>query len=456
MKYILPVLGSIAAATLFAVSTTESSARAVENASHNSTFEQLELFADVLARVRSDYVVNVDDEDLIADALNGMLQSLDPHSSYVSPKDFRALQETTSGEYGGLGMEVTSEEGVVKVVSPFDDSPADRAGIKAGDYLTAIEGDSILGLSINDAVKQMRGKPGEPIMITVVTEGEDPRDITLVREVIKPHVVRAELKDGIGYLRLSQFNEKSEQSLIDGIKQLKKEAGNRLPGIVLDLRNNPGGLLDQSVKVSSTFLDGGEVVSIRGRRSDDTQRFNALPDEAIKNIPLIVLINGASASASEIVAGAVQDRGRGLVIGTTTFGKGSVQSIIPLKGGRDGALRLTTQRYYTPSGRSIQGTGIEPDIAIASLPKSESGGLRLRESDLPNSIENEDTAGDSDDSTEDNVTIEKITEDDIVEADDLSIEYPPEDYAEDKDYQLERAIEILKDGSYATLLADAG
>lgn len=440
MKYILPVLGSIAAATLFAFSTTDSAARSVEDASHNSTFEQLELFADVLARVRSDYVVNVDDEELIADALNGMLQSLDPHSSYVSPKDFRALQETTSGEYGGLGMEVTTEEGVVKVVSPFDDSPADRAGIKAGDFLTAIEGDSILGLSLNEAVKQMRGKPGEPITVTVVTSGEDPRDVTLVREVIKPHIVRAEIKDGIGYLRLSQFNERSEASLLDGIKTLKAEQGGRLTGLVLDLRNNPGGLLDQSVKVSSTFLNGGEVVSIRGRRNNDTQRYNAESNEAVNGTPLVVLINGASASASEIVAGAIQDRGRGLVLGTTSFGKGSVQSIIPLKGGRDGALRLTTQRYYTPSGRSIQGTGIEPDIAVSNVPEDESEGLRIREADLPNSIENED-------------------EDEAVDTEleaEIKIDYPPADYPEDEDYQLERAIQILKDGSYAKRLADAG
>ncbi|MEP6343425.1 MAG: S41 family peptidase [Maricaulaceae bacterium] len=442
MKYILPVLGSIAAATLFALTTTESAARSVENGSHNSTFEQLELFADVLARVRSDYVVNVDDEDLIADALNGMLQSLDPHSSYVSPKDFLALQETTSGEYGGLGMEVTSEEGVVKVVSPFDDSPADKAGIKAGDYLTAIEGDSILGLSLNEAVKQMRGKAGEPITVTVVTEGEDPRDVTLVREVIKPHVVRAEIKDGIGYLRLSQFNERSEDSLLEGIKTLKTESGGRLPGIVLDLRNNPGGLLDQSVKVSSTFLNGGEVVSIRGRRINDTQRFNALPKEAVSDIPLIVLINGASASASEIVAGAVQDRGRGIVLGTTSFGKGSVQSIIPLKGGRDGALRLTTQRYYTPSGRSIQGTGIEPDIAVSNIPEDESDNPRLREADLLNSIENEEAT-------------EEVAEDEG-ETLDAVIDYRPADYPEDGDYQLDRAIQILKDGSYSKRLADAG
>ena len=253
---------------------------------------------------------------------------------------------------------------------------------------------------------------------------------------------KRQVKDGIGYLRLSQFNERSESSLLDGIKTVKKEAGGRLPGLILDLRNNPGGLLDQSVSISSAFLSGGEVVSIRGRRSIDTQRFNAKQNEAIGGIPLIVLINGASASASEIVAGAIQDRGRGLVLGSTSFGKGSVQSIIPLKGGRDGALRLTTQRYYTPSGRSIQGTGIEPDIAVSNVPKSEAKGLRLRESDLPNSIENEDEA-----ETE-GEEAEKVVE--------ISIDYPPEDYDEDKDYQLERAIEILKDGSYSKRLAAAG
>ena len=444
MKYILPIIGTMTAATLFAFATTDSAARSVEDASHNSTFEQLELFADVLARVRSDYVVNVDDEELIADALNGMLQSLDPHSSYVTPEEFKALQETTSGKYGGLGMEVTTEEGVVKVVSPFDDSPADKAGIKAGDYLTAIEGESILGLSLSDAVKQMRGKPGEPITVTVVTEGEDPRDVTLIRETIKPHVVKAELKDGIGYLRLSQFNERSEDSLLKGISTLKSQAGGRIPGIILDLRNNPGGLLDQSVNISSAFLSGGEVVSIRGRRNNDTQRFNAKTKQAVDgSTPLIILINGASASASEIVAGAVQDRGRGLVLGTTSFGKGSVQSIIPLKGGRDGALRLTTQRYYTPSGRSIQGTGIEPDIAVSSIPEAETKGLRFSEADLPNSIENEDG------------TIEGETPEDSDVAE-IIIDYPPEDYSEDDDYQLERAIEILKDGSYAKRLAAAG
>jgi len=428
-------------AALLSFAGTESSARSVEDASYASTFEQLELFADVLARVRSDYVVNVDDEELIGDALNGMLQSLDPHSSYVSPEDYRALEESTSGEYGGLGMEVTSEDGVLTVVSPFDGSPAANAGIKAGDYVTSVDGESILGLSVSESVKKMRGKAGEPITLTVVSKGEDPRDVTLVREIIKPHVVRAELKDGIGYLRLSQFNDRSESSLLENITKLQKEAGGHLPGLILDLRNNPGGLLDQSVKVSSAFLSGGEIVSIRGRKSNDIQRFNAKSNQAVKGVPLIVLINEASASASEIVAGAIQDRGRGLVLGATSFGKGSVQSIIPLRGGRDGALRLTTQRYYTPAGRSIQGTGIEPDIAVSNKPKTESKADRLREADLPNAIENE-ANGDSAET----------------EAEEIIIDYPSEDYVENKDsdYQLDRAIAILKDGSYAQRLAKAG
>jgi len=345
MKYLLPTLGTIAAVSLFAFSSQQQTAIAVEPSSHSDTFQQLELFADVMSRVRNDYVVTVDDGDLIENAINGMLQSLDPHSSYVSPENFRDLQTSTSGEYGGLGMEVTTEEGLVKVVS--------------------------VGLSLSQAVDQMRGKPGEPITVTVVREGVDPLEITMVREIIKRKVVRHEVKDGIGYLRISQFNEKTNDSLIEAAKKLKTEFNGNVPGIVLDLRGNPGGLLDQSIKVSSAFLDGGEVVSTRGRKANDTERYNAERGELFKNIPLIVLIDGAAASASEIVAGAIQDRSRGLIIGMTSFGKGSVQSVIPLRGGRDGALRLTTERYYTPSGRSIQGTGIDPDIAVAAIQEKE-------------------------------------------------------------------------------------
>ena len=441
MKYIVPALGTLAALSLFAFSVKDTTnAIAVERPSYDETFQQLELFANVLASVRSDYVVDVENEDLIEEALNGMLQSLDPHSSYMNAEAFRAMQTTTSGEYGGLGMEVTTEEGFVKVVAPFDDTPASRAGIEPGDYLTEINGESLLGLSLTEAVEQMRGKPGEPITVTVVRSGEDEQmELTMVREVIERKPVTAEVKDGLAYLRIAQFNEKTESSLKEGIAKLTKDLGGRVPGVILDLRRNPGGLLDQSIKVSSVFLDGGEVVSTRGRRPNDVDNYNAEKKELLKDVPLVVIIDNASASASEIVAGAIQDRKRGLVIGKTSFGKGSVQSILPLRGGRDGALRLTTQRYYTPSGRSIQGSGIEPDLFVSAQLKDDEA-EEFHESDLPNAIVNE---------LEEAAKTEGEAE--------IVIDYPPEGFdVEDGDYQLQRAIEILKDGSYAKLLNAAG
>lgn len=441
MKYILPTLGTVTAAALFAFSSSPQLATAVERPAHSDTFQQLELFADVMARVRNDYVVSVDDSDLIEDAINGMLQSLDPHSSYVSPDNFKDMQINTSGEYGGLGMEVTSESGVVKVISPIDDTPAFKAGIKSGDYLTEIDGETIIGLTLTEAVDRMRGKPGEPITITVVRGDEDPKDYTLVREVIKRPAVKSEVKDGFGYIRISQFNEKTSAGLEASLTSLRSELGGRIPGLILDLRGNPGGLLDQSVKVSSAFLDGGEVVSTRGRLPEDTERYNAQKGESARNVPLIVLIDGASASASEIVAGAVQDRGRGLVVGLTSFGKGSVQSVIPLRGGRDGALRLTTERYYTPAGRSIQGTGIDPDIAVAAVPDDGKGNKTFKESDLPNSIQNEIEAQDYEDGND---------------KAEIKVDYPPEGFNVEDDYQLQKAIAILKDGSYSQRLASAG
>jgi len=436
MKYILPTMGVIAASALFAFSTSNNSAIAIEKSSQEQTFEQLDLLADVMARVRNGYVVPVDNADLIDDALNGMLQGLDPHSSYIAPSQFDDMQISTSGEYGGLGMEVTMEEGVVKVISPIDDTPAKSAGIKSGDYLTAVDGVSILGFSLNDAVDKMRGKPGEPITVTVVRKGEDPRDITMVRAIIKKIPVRHEIKDGLGYLRISQFNELTAPSLETSIKAIKKELGKEIPGLIIDLRGNPGGLLDQSIRVSSAFLDGGEVVSTRGRRAEDTETYNAKKGQLVSDTPIIVLIDGASASASEIVAGAIQDHERGLVLGLTSFGKGSVQSVIPLRNGRDGALRLTTARYYTPAGRSIQGTGIAPDIAVSyALLKEDKVDISLRESDLPNAIENENGV------------------DDAATSDKMDIEYPPKGFDVEDDFQLKRAVEILKDGSYETRLA---
>jgi carboxyl-terminal processing protease len=439
VKFVLPAVGSVAALALFAFSTTNQAAVAVERPAYDETFEQLELFADVLARVRSQYVVEVDDSALIEDAMNGMLQSLDPHSSYISPDSFKDMRMNNKGEYGGLGMEVTMEDGFVKVIAPIDDTPAKRAGVKAGDYITEIEGKSLMGATLTEAVDQMRGKPGEPINITIIREGEDPIYLDITREIIKRQTVKFEMKDGIGYARIAQFNEKAAEGLRGAISDLQAENGGRLPGLILDLRGNPGGLLTQSVEVSSVFLDGGEVVSTRGRRADDVNVFNAEKGQMAKNVPVIVLVDGASASASEIVAGALQDKGRGLVVGMTTFGKGSVQDVIPLRGGRDGALKITTQRYYTPNGRSIQASGITPDIQISAIPDDGKDTKRFSEASLPNAIENEDEAS---------------TEDKAAEVE-IKIDYPPEDFEVSDDYQLLQAIALLKSGDYEQKLTEA-
>jgi len=447
VKFVLPALGSVAAVALFAFATTQQSAVAVERPAYDQTFEQLELFADVLARVRSQYVVEVDDGALIEDAMNGMLQSLDPHSSYINAQAFRDMRMDTKGEYGGLGMEVTMEDGFVKVIAPIDDTPAKRAGVKAGDFITEIEGKSLLGATLNEAVGQMRGKPGEPINITIVREGEDPIYLDITREVIKRQTVKSEIKDEIGYIRIAQFNEKAADGLRDSIAALQKEQGRRLNGLILDLRGNPGGLLTQSVAVSSVFLDGGEVVSTRGRRSDDVNVYNAEKGQMAKNVPLIILVDGASASASEIVAGAVQDKGRGIIMGMTTFGKGSVQDVIPLRGGRDGALKITTQRYYTPNGRSIQGSGIIPDIAVSAVPDDGKDRKRFSEASLPNAIANEDE--ENAESNEDEAVSEETTE-----MTEFSVDFPPEDFEISDDYQLQKAIQLLKSGNYAQKLAE--
>ena len=438
MKLVLPTLGSVAAIALFAFSTSNQAAIAVERPAYDETLEQLELFADVLARVRSQYVVEVDDSELIEDAMNGMLQSLDPHSSYISPDSFKDMRMNNKGEYGGLGMEVTMEDGFVKVIAPIDDTPAKRAGVKAGDYITEIEGKSLMGATLTEAVDQMRGKPGEPLNITIAREGAEPIYLDITREVIKRQTVKFEMKDGIGYARIAQFNEKAADGLRGALSDLQVENGGRLPGMILDLRGNPGGLLTQSVEVSSVFLDGGEVVSTRGRRSDDVNVFNAEKGQMAKNVPLVVLVDGASASASEIVAGALQDKGRALIVGMTTFGKGSVQDVIPLRGGRDGALKITTQRYYTPNGRSIQASGITPDIFISAIPDDGKEKKRFSEASLPNAIENED---------------ETATDEDVVE--EANIDYPAEDFEVSDDYQLQQVIALLKSGTYAEKLAEA-
>jgi carboxyl-terminal processing protease len=361
------------------------------------TYRLLQLFGDVFTRVRAEYVEPVQDRDLVENAINGMLTGLDPHSAYLNPRNFRDMQVQTRGEFGGLGIEVTQEGGFIRVISPIDETPAARAGIRAGDFITHLNGTSTQGLTLQEAVDQMRGERGTSIRLTVRREGEQrPLEISITRDVIRPQVVRFRLEgNDVGYIRISSFNEQTEVNLRRAITTLRNQAGGNLRSLVLDLRNNPGGLLDQAVQVSDDLLDQGEIVSTRARRSEDAQRWNARGGDITQGLPIVVLINGGSASASEIVAGALQDHRRAVVIGTRSFGKGSVQTVMPL-GGNNGAIRLTTARYYTPSGRSIQNTGIEPDIEVrptrqdpqqASAPPQ-----RDREADLRRSLRNDNAA----------------------------------------------------------------
>lgn len=327
-------------------------------------YRQLNLFGDVFEKIRSDYVEKPNDAKLIEAAINGMLQSLDPHSSYMDQKTFRDMQVQTRGEFGGLGLEVTMEEGLVRVVTPIDDTPAARGGVMAGDVIVQIDDESVQGLSLNQAVEKMRGPVNSSVRLRIVRKGAaDPINITLVRDTIRIRAVRFRNEGDVGYVRITQFNEQTFENLKNALDQISKEIpADRLKGFVLDLRNNPGGLLDQAISVSDAFLERGEIVSTRGRNADEAQRYSARAGDLSKGKPIIVLINGGSASASEIVAGALQDHKRATVIGTRSFGKGSVQTIVPL--GANGALRITTARYYTPSGRSIQAKGIDPDIEV--------------------------------------------------------------------------------------------
>ncbi len=346
------------------------------------TYKQLNLFGEVFERVRAEYVDDVSDDTLVESAINGMLTSLDPHSNYLNTKNFNDMKVQTRGEFGGLGIEVSMESGLVKVVSPIDDTPAARAGLKPGDLITHLDGDPVQGMTLPEAVEKMRGLIGSEIKLTIRREGKDPFDVKLTRATIKIQSVRSHLEgDTIGYIRITSFNEQTDVGLNNAMKNLKQQAGNKLSGVVLDLRNNPGGLLDQAVAVSDAFLDKGEIVSTRGRRSEDAQRYNARPGDIASGLPLAVLINGGSASASEIVAGALQDHHRAILLGTKSFGKGSVQTIIPLPG--HGAMRLTTARYYTPSGRSIQAKGIDPDIVVeAAKIEKEKGDKAVTATDL--------------------------------------------------------------------------
>ncbi|MBV9735160.1 MAG: S41 family peptidase [Acidisphaera sp.] len=352
------------------------------------TYRLLSLFGDVFERVRSEYVEPVSDRELIDNALNGMLSGLDPHSNYMDAKSFRDMQVQTRGEFGGLGIEVTQENGFIKVITPIDDTPASRAGVKAGDLILALDGQTVQGLTLNDAVDRMRGPPNSTIKLTIKREAVDkPIELTMQREIIHIEVVKSHLEDGdVGYIRLTQFNEQTDAGLRRAVQQLRAQAGDKLRGFVLDLRNNPGGLLDQAVAVSDDFLDHGEIVSTRARHPDDSQRWDAKPGDIANGLPLVVLINNGSASASEIVAGALQDNRRAILLGQRSFGKGSVQTVIPLPG--NGAMRLTTARYYTPSGRSIQGLGIAPDVPVQESRTEQPHFGPEREADLNHVLSN--------------------------------------------------------------------
>jgi carboxyl-terminal processing protease len=403
------------------------------SSTRDNTLRQLELYADVLARVRSDYVVPTEDAKLIEASINGMLQSLDPHSGYMNPKALEAMQVSTRGQYGGLGLEVTSEEGAVRVITPMDGSPGARAGLKAGDRLIAIDGVSILGLPLDEAVARMRGDPGTTIGVTVAREGQEPFVVQVTREVIVLRPVTHRVEGDIGYIRLSTFvNENTGAALEAALDDIERQLGGRLKGVVIDLRNNGGGLLTEAIRVTDTFIDRGEIVSTRGRRPEDTERFYGQAGQRMRNVPIAVLINEGSASASEIVAGALQDYGRVTVVGMASFGKGSVQTVIPLNNGRDGALRLTTSKYYTPGGRSIQGSGIEPDIEIAAARVTLEEVRRRQaifagEESLPNALDNETNAH--------------------RRAPHMPADMPPENWPQADDYQLKRTLELINNGT---------
>lgn len=355
-----------------------------------NTYEMLNIFGEVMERTKASYVEEVTDKKLIEAAINGMLTSLDPHSSYLNEQDYKYMNEQTSGKFGGLGIEITMENGIVKIISPIDDTPAAKAGLKAGDYITDIEDETVIGLTLNEVVSKLRGKVGTKVKITVRRVNEKPFTVTLTRDEIKIQSVKSELKNkDILYVRISSFNDDIDSDIKKAVQKAQKELNNKLSGIVIDVRNNPGGLLDQAIKVSDLFLERGEIVSTRSRNEEDTIKYSATAGDIANNLPIVVMINEGSASASEILAGALQDHHRAVILGEKSFGKGSVQTVIPLR--NKGAMRITTARYYTPSGRSIQAKGIEPDIKVkqAKLEEIKSYGLNLSEADLKGALKNE-------------------------------------------------------------------
>ena len=393
-----------------------------EQESQESTYELLNIFGEVMERTKASYVEEQTDKQLIESALNGMLTALDPHSSYLNEEDFKYMNEQTSGKFGGLGIEITMENGVVKVISPIDDTPAAKAGIQAGDFITDIDGQTVIGLTLNEVVSKLRGKPGTKVKITVRRTNEKPFDVTLKRDEIKVKSVKNEIKnDDILYVRISAFNEDIDKDIIKAFNDADKKLKNKLSGLVIDVRNNPGGLLDQAVKVSDLFLEQGEIVSTRSRNEEDTIKYSATAGDIAHGLPIVVMINEGSASASEIMAGALQDHHRAIILGQKSFGKGSVQTVIPLR--NKGAMRITTARYYTPSGRSIQAKGIEPDVDVkqAKLEEIKSYGLNLSEADLKGALKNEQITDKKD------ANAKKEGEED-----------------DSKDYQLIRALDLVK------------
>lgn len=401
-----------------------------------SVYEQLDLFGDIFERIRSQYVEEVKPGELVEAAINGMLTSLDPHSSYLPPDEFSDMRVQTRGEFGGLGIEVTQEEGFIKVVSPMDGTPAAEAGIQAGDFITHVNGESVLGLTLDQAVDMMRGPVGSEIVVTVVRKDiEEPFDVSIIRDTIKLTAARARLEGDTVVIRVTTFNDQTYVNLEEGLKKAVSDAGgmDKVNGFVIDMRNNPGGLLTQAIEVSDAFLDKGEIVSTRGRNPEDSERFNAEPGDLAEGKPIVVLINGGSASASEIVTGALQDHHRAIVVGTKSFGKGSVQTIIPLRG--NGAMRLTTARYYTPSGRSIQALGIAPDILVEQ-PKV-----------VPQEPEEDASAADrarTEATLRGSLTNDSVTEDEkrVLEEEQARAEQAAK--LRQEDYQLAYAIDILK------------
>ena len=407
---------------------------------NKETYEYLDLFGQIFDRVRSQYVDNVTDEELIEKAIDGMLTGLDPHSGYMDEEVWEEMQMDTQGKFGGLGIEITMEEGFVKVISPIEDTPAYKAGVLAGDFIIQIDDAPVFGLTLSEAVELMRGEKGDPITITISREGVEPFEVNIIRDIIKIQSVKYEIFDNVGYLRITSFTEQTESGLIKYIKKIKEELDNKQIGFVLDLRSNPGGLLKQSVKVSDIFLEQGEIVSTRGRNKEDILRYRAKKGDRINGQPLIVLINGGSASASEIVAGALQDHKRAIIVGTKSFGKGSVQTIIPFKKSGNNksttGIRLTTARYYTPSGESIQGKGIMPDIIIEQGTFESKEFKRYSEADLKDSLDNENNENKNDENSD--------TDDETEEKNRL-----------DTDYQLARAVDLIQGiGIYQETLSE--